>query len=119
MDIEQRHRIYSQESPALSDEDLLAVLAEDYRRDEPPPCRVCGGKLGIASAGGGSATVWSCGGMEDDPQKPGRLRWQEGRKPADDHYAESRWTQYRPGDRHVLELIERYQKVRDAASTQK
>jgi hypothetical protein len=118
MDLEHRRHIYSQESSTLSDADLISVLVEDYQRDEPPPCRVCGGKLGIASAGGGSATVWACGGTEDDPNKPGRLRWQEGRKPADDHYADSHWTQYRPGDRHVLELIERYRKALDAASTQ-
>jgi hypothetical protein len=112
MDLEQRRRIYSQESSSLSDEDLLAILTEDYQRDDPPPCRVCGGPLGIASAGGGNASVWACDGMEDNPDQPGRLRWKEGRKPADDHYAASRWTQYRAGDQHVLELIARYLKAR-------
>jgi len=38
----------------------LAWLASEYRSREPGPCRVCGEELGIASAGGGRATVYRC-----------------------------------------------------------
>ena len=91
-----------------SDDDLIVELVARYTADPVPPCRVCGGELGIQSFGGGRAAVWGCGGMEDDPDKPGYLRYQVDRKCADDHYSKSLWTQYRGGDSDVIELARRF-----------
>lgn len=93
----------------LSTAALLAVLAYAYRAEPIPPCRICGERLSVQSLGGGSATVWACGAYEDDPEKPGHLRPKAGRGISDEHYAQSRWVQYREGDARVRELVERVQ----------
>jgi hypothetical protein len=85
-------------------EPLLAELRARYTADEVPPCRVCGECLSIQRAGGGEATLYGCSGLEDDPDTPGHLRMREGRSYADDHYSQSKWTQYRNGDSDVLAL---------------
>jgi hypothetical protein len=52
--------------------------------------------------------VYACDGQEDDPEQPGRVRYQAGRSCADEHYSQSRWTHYQSGDSAVRELIARY-----------
>ena len=92
-----------------TDQDLIAEVVARYTADPVPPCRVCGGALSIQSCGGGgNATVWGCSGMEDDPERPGYMRYMSGRRCADDHYSQSRWTQYRGGDSDVIELARRF-----------
>jgi hypothetical protein len=96
--------------PVMSSPDmcLLVDLVARYTADPVPPCRVCGGELSIQACGGGMPTVWGCSGLEDDPGKPGFVRYIEGRRCADEHYARSKWTQYQRGDSDVLELCRRY-----------
>jgi hypothetical protein len=71
--------------------DVVARLRERHTGQEVPSCSVCGEPLSIQAAGGGNATVYGC----------------ERHKPFDlDHYQRSRWTQYRPGDSDVLDVID-------------
>ena len=71
--------------------DIVARLRERYTAEEMPPCPVCGEPLSIQSAGGGNATVYGC-----ERHRPFDMK----------HYERSRWTQYRPGDRDVLEAVD-------------
>lgn len=75
-----------------SDEDLLWVLTSRFTAEPIPPCRVCGGPLSFASAGGGDATRYTCRAAGND------LR----------HWSASEFKHTRPGDASVLELIRRY-----------
>ncbi len=88
----------------LSDADLV-TLEKRYTASEVPPCHVCAGPLTVASMGGGCSTIWACSGMVDDPNHPGELIREPGRKIADDHYRISRWTEHRSGDSDVLAVI--------------
>lgn len=95
-----------------TDGELAAELEASYTADPVPPCRVCGGKLSVASMGGGRATEWACDGMEPDPERPGCVRYKAGRSCADDHFGKSFWTQYRAGDSRVLELVRRFREAK-------
>lgn len=92
---------------------LLRELEERYTRPEIPPCSVCGGELTMAASGPGPA-VFACSGMEADPDNPDRVRYKEGRSPADDHYSESRIEVHDLGDSRVLALIEEVRRLRTA-----
>jgi hypothetical protein len=101
----------SAEPESLSDADLAEVLSHAYRSEPIPPCRVCGSKLSVQSAGGGNATVWGCSGWV--PSADGTdLERAPGRSVADEHYSRSRWTQYQAGDDRVLELVRRMSKAK-------
>lgn len=101
---------------ALSNTDLMDVVEFCFRAEPIPPCRVCGGALTIGSMGGGHATRWGCDGRIEDPARPNEVVYADGRTIADDHYAQSQWTQHRSGDIRVMELVERM-RVLDAANT--
>lgn len=109
--LEKRRRLWETPIEQWNAADLIEELRERYTPEQVPPCRVCGGELSVQSIGGGNATVWACSGMEDDPEQPGHSRYKADRRPADDHYAQSRWIQHRDGDRTVLELIRRFETV--------
>ena len=97
------------ESHEYSDAELVQVLTERYQPSEIPPCRVCGGPLTPQRIGGGEPTVWGCEGMEDDPKKPGYVRYKKGRHCADEHYSKSTYTDRRQGgDSAVMELVKRF-----------
>lgn len=96
--------LYLKTPTELSDEELLALVQAKHTAEPVPPCSLCGAKLTISSAGGGRATVWACDGLEEGPG----VVWKPGRTPADEHYARSRFTQFRSGDSHVLELVKRF-----------
>ncbi len=107
---DERRALYERETPEWTDAELLAELRGAYAPDPIPPCRVCGRPLSIASVGGGQATVYACSIMEADPDKPGYLRRNQSWDPANDHYANSRHTDYKSGgDHRVLDLIRRYE----------
>lgn len=93
--------------PTEQDEllELASLLVQRYTGEPVPPCRICGGALSIASAGGGNATRYACDMMEIDPDRPAFLRRKEGRFAADEHYSQSGWTQFNPGDRNVLDFV--------------
>lgn len=114
--IELQRRIARTPPDELADADLLALLAARYATEEVPPCRVCGGRLSVASIGGGEATRYACSGQETDPENPERLRYKPGRTIADEHYANSRWTHYREGDAHVRELVQRFRRLTTPAA---
>lgn len=105
--LDKRRRLWETPIEQWSNEDLIESLSDRYTPEPVPPCRVCGGELSVQSIGGGNATVWGCSGTEDDPDRPGHVRYKEGRRVADDHYAQSTWTQHREGDSAVLEMIRR------------
>ena len=96
----------------LTDVELIARLTDSYGPEPTPRCRVCGEELTIGAMGGGKPTEWSCSGQEDDPDRPGHWRYKPGRSFADDHYQQSRHTQYRRPSSDIMELIARFQKVR-------
>ena len=100
----------------LSNTDLMDVVEFCFRAEPIPPCRVCGGPLTIGSMGGGHATKWGCDGRIEDPERPDAGVYADGRTIADEHYAQSQWTQHRSGDIRVVELVERM-RVLDAANT--
>ena len=111
------HEFFGRELGDLSPAELVELVRLKHGGEEIPVCRVCGGPLNVTRAGGGAATIWACSGLEDDPDKPGELRRQEGRGVADKHYAESRWTQHWELDSAVLELANRYERLSQYNST--
>ncbi len=99
----------SNQPPALSSE-IIDDLRNRYGEPEIPKCNICGGELSVQRAGGGSATIWACSGMIDDPTGERNWVYAKGRSMADDHYTRSRWTDYRRGgDSDVIDLINAYQ----------
>ncbi len=104
---EARAALYGKEVTDWTLDELVLILTERYAPTVIPPCRVCGGELSIASSGGGP-TVWACNTMEDDPEKPDRLRRKKDRACADDHYSQSRYEDRRcGGDDVVMEALRR------------
>jgi hypothetical protein len=95
------------EPEQMTNGELVEKILERHTPTEIPPCRVCGGKLSIGSIGGGGPTVWACSTMEDDPDRPGHLRYKEGRSCGDDHYGQSRFEDHRHTDGLALELARR------------
>lgn len=97
------------EAKELTNDELIARLTARYKPTEIPPCRVCGGPLTCVAAGGGRPTEWACTGREYDPDTNEYIGWKEDRRAADDHYRESRFTDYRQGgDDDVMDLIRRF-----------
>jgi hypothetical protein len=90
--------------PMTNDEIMEAAqeLVNRYTPEPIPPCRVCGEVLSMQSAGRGP-TVYGCSGTFED--ETGRTRYREGRRIADEHYSNSRFEQYRHGDRRVMALV--------------
>ncbi len=106
----ERRKLLEREVNEWTDAELLKDLHATYKETVVPPCRVCGGELGLQSFGSGS-TVWACSGKEDDPDREGYVRWQSGRSAADEHYNQSRFVDdRRGGDDRVIELIKRFAK---------
>ena len=92
-----------------SDSELITLLTKNYEPSKIPPCRVCGEPLTPQRMGGGEPTVWGCGGLEDDPKKPGYVRYKKDRSCADEHYSKSTFTDQRQGgDSFVMELVRRF-----------
>lgn len=108
MPLEEVLRLRATAPAELSDADLCTVLRDRYTPDPVPPCRVCGDALSVASSGGGQATVYACSEWMEDTANPGKLVRKPDWSGADDHYMRSRWTAYRGGDDHVLELLRRF-----------
>lgn len=105
-----------------ADDHLIARLVEHYTRDEPPPCRVCGGPLTVARAGSGR-TLYACSPLTDGPSEAGHLIEKAGRgslaqdrDAEDDHYRRSYWEQPRRGDDDVLELVARFRRIAGVAA---
>lgn len=100
-------------SSTLSDEELLAKLRAKYDRTTPGHCPTCGAAVTVEDHAGGYPLPWSC--------PAGLLAWQEAqgqetseaqRQAALAHWQSSRWEDYRRvGDRRVMELIERYERL--------
>lgn len=80
--------------------ELIARLRARYTAEPVPPCPVCGARLGIASMGGGNATVYAC--SSDAARASVLAPYGTG----DGHYNRSRWTQFRPGDEGVLAALD-------------
>lgn len=74
-------------------EDSLARLRDRYTAEQPPPCRVCGNELTIASVGVG-ATKFACPVPDGVPFSTHY-----------EHYRESTWTGRRQGDWEVIALL--------------
>ena len=94
----------------LPDEEFLGyeeieTLRERYTPDSIPPCRVCGAKLSIASAGGGNATKYVCSEVYRDGF--GRIGTPEGNAKLD-HRKASEFYHVRSGDSLVIRLIDEY-----------
>ena len=97
------YELYEREVEDWTDKELEGELRRSYGPVKVPACRVCGGELSIQGMGGGKPTVYACSGQNED------MSWQEGRKPADEHYSQSHWEDRRQGgDYRVLELLRRY-----------
>jgi hypothetical protein len=92
-------------------EELLKRLEERHSPTSIPPCLVCGGPLSIGRCGGGEPTIYACSGMEDDPDKPGYIRYAADREPADAHYSRSEFVDRRHDDPDVLVLVQEYRKL--------
>lgn len=90
---------------SMTNEEIMESAQEVVNRYTPetiPPCRICGERLSMQAAGRGP-TVYACSGTYEDEN--GRTRYREGRSFVDEHYNNSRWEQYRHGDRLVMKLV--------------
>lgn len=105
-------------SSALSDEELLTRLRAKYTRAVPGNCPTCGLPVTVEDHPGGYPLPWSC--------PVGLAAWQAAQAPgasdaqrqaAREHWESSRWEDYRRvGDRRVMELIERYERLRQVVN---
>jgi len=87
----------------LSDE-RLDFLLKLYAPTVVPPCRVCGGDMGIGKIGGGGPTVWACNHAFDAGHN--REAW--------DHYGKSEFVDRRQGGNgEVCELIAEVRALRE------
>jgi hypothetical protein len=106
--LEEILRLRTTEPQQLTDAELSTVLRDRYTADPVPPCPVCGDVLSVATCGGGQATVYACSEWKEDQANSGKLLRKPNWSGTDDHYMRSRWTTYRGGDDHVLELLRRF-----------
>lgn len=83
----------------LTSEQIQALKAR-YAEPETPNCRICGAKMSIQRAGGGSLVYGCDGRVEGDGYV-----FKEGRDFADKHYEQSRETVYNMGDADVMALL--------------
>ena len=90
----------------MTDDETLAAIKDRYTAEPVPPCRVCGESLSLAAIGGGRPNIWVCAGQEDDPGRPGYVRYKAGRSCVDDHYSRSEFQQCQLGDADVLALVD-------------
>lgn len=92
------------QKPMTNDEimGIAQKLVNQYTPEPIPPCRVCGRELSMQAAGRGP-TVYACSGEYED--EAGRTLYREGRRVADEHYSNSRFEQYRMGDRRVMAIV--------------
>ncbi|TLX16744.1 hypothetical protein [Rhizobium sp. MHM7A] len=90
--------------PMTNDEimETAQELVNRYTPETIPPCRICGERLSMQAAGRGP-TIYACSGDYED--ETGRRKYRAGRSVADEHYSNSRWEQYRHGDRLVMKLV--------------
>lgn len=84
----------------MTNEQIQALKAR-YAEPETPNCRICGAKMSIQRAGGGSLVYGCDGRVEGDG-----YAFKEGRDFADNHYEQSRETVYNMGDADVIALLE-------------
>jgi hypothetical protein len=95
----------AEERISLTNDEIMEAAQEVVNRYTPervPPCRICGESLSMQAAGRGP-TIYACSGTYED--ESGRTRYREGRSLVDEHYSNSRWEQYRHGDRLVMKLV--------------
>ncbi|WP_354690914.1 ead/Ea22-like family protein [Phytobacter sp. RSE-02] len=83
----------------MTSEHIQALKAR-YAEPEVPNCRICGEKMHITRAGGGSVVYGCDGRVEGDG-----YAFKEGRDFADKHYEQSRETVYNLGDPDVIALL--------------
>lgn len=83
----------------INSEQIQALKAR-YAEPETPNCRICGAKMSIQRAGGGSLVYGCDGRVEGDG-----YAFKEGRAFADKHYEQSRETVYNMGDADVMALL--------------
>lgn len=83
----------------INSEQIQALRAR-YAEPETPNCRICGAKMSIQRAGGGSLVYGCDGRVEGDGYV-----FKEGRDFADKHYEQSRETVYNMGDADVMALL--------------
>lgn len=104
-------------SSALSDEELLAKLRAKYDRSIPGHCPTCGTAVTVEDHPGGYPLPWSCPVAQEALRATQAPEVSQAQKQeALTHWQASRWEDYRRvGDRRVMELIERYERLLDAA----
>lgn len=90
-------KMYDDDDNVILNYFTLNYLEEKYTADVVPPCRVCGGKLSIARAGGGERTKYA----HSRPDGVSFDEWSE-------HYTNSSWYQNRIGDDMVIALIKAF-----------
>lgn len=114
-DWQRRSALTTAETFNVADLDFLLLF---YMEHEIPPCRVCGDKLDAVSMGGGRATEWACSENMIDPAQPNGIIRKPGWDPMPDrlgmscHYAWSKFTQTRQGDKLAINLIRQLREAR-------
>ena len=100
----------------MSDEELLAQLKAKYVRTRPGDCPTCGSHVVVEPHAGGYPLPWVC----PVGKKALDEAIERGAEPAvieelQEHVAKSRWEDFRRvGDRRVMELIARYEALKQA-----
>ena len=107
---ERERRLLEVESSDLADDDLVWLLRRRNAPTDIPPCRVCGAALSMQACGGGKPTAYACSGTDENG------RYLPGRSPADEHYVRSEFEDRRHANPDVLELVERFDRLRGAKS---
>lgn len=100
----------------MSDDELLVQLKAKYVRTRPGDCPTCGAHVVVEPHAGGYPLPWVC----PVGKKALDEAIERGAEPAvieglQEHVAKSRWEDFRRvGDRRVMELIARYEALKQA-----
>lgn len=103
-------------SEEMSDTELLAQLKAKYERTRPSDCPVCGSYVVVEPHGGGYPLPWVCpAGKKALAKAIEEGASAEAIADLEAHVKASRWEDFRRvGDRRVMELIARYEALKQA-----
>ena len=91
--------------------DLIKALRAQYGHE----CRICGAEMELQDS---RDMAFACVPVsEDDPTRPGKTRWRNGRSFIDEHYSASRTYIRAPKDESVIAVLDRLAELESEVPT--
>jgi len=99
----------------MSDSPLNPDLIKSLRAQYGHECRICGSEMSLQDS---QYMAFACVPVsEEDPTRPGKMRWKDGRSFLDKHYNASRTYIRTPKDVSVIAVLDRLAKLEVEVST--